>query len=259
MRILFIGDIVSTPGLRAVKSVVPALKRNHNIDVVICNAENSCYGIGLSGRIAEDLFSNGIDVITLGNHSFSNRDFQHSINNYISIVRPSNIEGWPGKDYCVIDRDGFRLGIINLLGQVDITPIGDNPFFKADSLVKRLKEEEHVNGIFLDFHAEATSEKQAIGFYLDGRVSAVCGTHTHVQTADDRILPNGTAYITDVGMCGVSDSIIGMDIDTSLRRFIKRFPAKFEPAEGEAFVNAVIIDLNDYGLCSGIRRVFEYE
>lgn len=259
MRILFVGDIVSNPGIRAVKSVIPKLVSSEKIDVVIINAENSCYGLGLSSRIADELFAIGADVITLGNHSFSNKDFQHSINKYTHIIRPANITNWPGKDFCIVEKAGLKLGVINLIGQVDISPQGDNPFVKADSLVDMLKREYKVNGIFVDMHAEATSEKQAMGFYLDGRVSAVCGTHTHVQTADDRILPMGTAFITDVGMCGVADSIIGMDVDTSLRRLVKKLPAKFEPAEGEAFVNGVIIDINENGLCSSIRRFFEYE
>lgn len=259
MRICFIGDVVSNPGLRAVKRVLPEIKKNYNVDIVILNGENSCYGLGISSRIADELLNLGVDVITLGNHSFSNKDFQRACEKYDKVIRPANILGWPGKDYCIVEKNGFKLGVFNLLGQVDVSPAGDNPFAKADEMVQMFKSKFGVNGIFLDMHCEATSEKQAIGFYLDGKVSAVCGTHTHVQTADDRILPNGTAFITDVGMCGVADSIIGMDIDTSLRRFVKKLPAKFEPAEGEAFVNGVIIDLNDNGLCSSIRRIFEYE
>ena len=259
MRICFVGDVVSNPGLRVVKRLLPEIKRNYNVDVIILNGENSCYGLGISSRIVDELLAIGVDVITLGNHSFSNKDFQRSCVKYDQVIRPANIECWPGNDYYVVEKNGFKLGVINLLGQVDISPAGDNPFKKADELVHMLKSEHKVNGICLDMHCEATSEKQAIGFYLDGKVSAVCGTHTHVQTADDRILPNGTAFITDVGMCGVADSIIGMDIDTSLRRFVSKLPAKFEPAEGEAFLNAVLIDINDNGLCSSIRRLFEYE
>ncbi|MCI1264001.1 MAG: TIGR00282 family metallophosphoesterase [Saccharofermentans sp.] len=259
LRICFIGDVVGAPGKRALRAVLPELLSRENIDCCIINAENSSHGIGVNSKIITELCSYGANVITLGNHTFSDREFETEIKGIKNCVRPANITPpWPGRDIVVFDKGNERLGVINLLGQVDMSPSADNPYFKADELINELKEQ-RCTSVFLDFHAEATSEKQAMGYYLDGRVSVVAGTHTHVQTADERILPQGTGYITDCGMTGVYESILGMDIETSFTRLVRKIHCRYEPASGSAAICGIIFETNLNGRCVSIKRFCEYE
>ena len=259
MKICFIGDVVGESGRRAVKTILPDLKRTNGIDCCIINAENSAHGIGCSSKIIKELTSYGCDCITLGNHTFSKSDFTGEILRIDNCVRPANITPpWPGRDYFIFEKDNERLGIINLLGQVSMNDGADNPFIKGRELCNKLKEM-GVSSIFVDFHAEATSEKIAMGYYLDGLASCVAGTHTHVQTADERILSSGTGYITDCGMCGALDSVLGMDIDCSISRLANKIPCRYEPALGPAYVCGIIFETDRNGKCISIRRFCEYE
>ena len=259
MRILFIGDVVAATGRRMIREVLPMYIRNNNIDFCIVNLENSAHGLGVSSKIISEAVASGADAVTLGNHTFSNYEFVSQITKEKIVVRPANVsDSWPGKDYIIFEKNSQKVAVFNLLGQVGSSIPCDNPFSKADSIIDEIKKK-GCNTIILDFHAEATSEKEAMGFFLDGKVSAIVGTHTHVQTADQRVLANGTGYITDAGMTGCVDSILGMDIETSLSRFTSKIPVKYKPAEGDAFMCGVTIELDDFGKCKRIDRVCEYE
>lgn len=259
MRICFIGDVVAAPGRRALKSVLPDFLSANDIDFCVVNAENSAHGLGVSPRIIDELLRLGVDAVTLGNHTFSCYDFYNLADRYTEVARPANVcSSWPGYDYTVCAKGDMKLGVINLLGQVEMMPSAESPFDKADELIDELKNQ-GVNSILVDFHAEATGEKNALGYYLDGRVSVVAGTHTHVQTADNRILPLGTGYITDAGMTGCVDSVLGMDIDVSIRRLKDKISSKYEPAEGDATVNGIIAQIDNNGKCVSIKRFTEYE
>ncbi len=259
MRICFIGDVVAAPGRRVIKNILPNFLASNNIDFCVVNAENSARGLGVSSRINEELFKCGVDVITLGNHTFSFHDFIYQADKDKRVIRPANVSpDWPGFDYAISEKNGKKLGVINLIGQVDITPVGENPFTNADRLVEIVKNE-GADAVMIDFHAEATSEKIAFGYYMDGKASLVVGTHSHVQTADNRILPNGTGYITDAGMTGCVESVLGMDIEASLRRLKDKLPAKYEPAEGDAMMSGVIAEIDNIGRCISIKRFNEYE
>jgi metallophosphoesterase (TIGR00282 family) len=252
MKILFLGDIFGEPGRTAVKHSLKEIISNTHPDFVIANGENVAHGAGITYDMAMDLFSYGIDVITGGNHTFDKKAMWDRMQEIANLLRPANFpEGVPGRGSTIISKDDLKLGIINLQGRIEISPI-DSPFLVGEKLVSELAKETPY--IFVDFHAEATSEKQALGYYLDGKVSAVCGTHTHIATADERILPNGTAYITDVGMCGVEDSIIGLDKDIALKRFLTMIPWSFKPAEGRVALNYVVIDVGKGGKAISIER-----
>ena len=244
MRILFIGDIVAAPGRRAMKRVIPNFLRDNNIDICIANAENSAHGLGVSPKVIDELTNLGVDAITLGNHTFSNYDFYNTANRFKQVARPANVSPeWPGYDYVIVEKNGYKLGVINLLGQVDIMPNSGDPFRKADELIDTLKAQ-GVNDVFIDFHAEATSERGAMGYYLDGRASAVWGTHTHVQTSDALVLPKGTAYLTDLGMTGPYVSSIGRDLKPVTRKFVTGMPSRFEVAEGPCTLEGAIVDFD---------------
>ncbi len=259
MKVCFIGDIVAAPGRRAIVNALPSFLASNEIDLCIANAENSAHGLGVSQRIIDELIKCGVDVITLGNHAFSNYEFISQIGKFTNVVRPSNVSAsWPGPDIVYVEKAGKKVAVINLLGQVEMTPFAEDPFTKADELVEKIKEQ-GIRHIILDFHAEATSEKKAMGFYLDGRASLVVGTHTHVQTADNKVLEHGTGYITDAGMTGVTDSVLGMDIETSVKRLKDKLSARYDPAEGDASINGVIAELDDEGRCISVRRFTEYE
>lgn len=259
MRILFIGDVVAATGRRMIREVLPMYIRNNNIDFCIVNLENSAHGLGVSSKIISEAVASGADAVTLGNHTFSNYEFVSQITKEKIVVRPANVsDSWPGKDYIIFEKNSQKVAVFNLLGQVGSSIPCDNPFSKADSIIDEIKKK-GCNTIILDFHAEATSEKQALGYYLDGRVSAVIGTHTHVQTADNRILPEETGYMTDCGMTGPVESVIGMDVETSLRRFVSKVPARYEPADGDGFMCGVLLEINKNGKCEKIVRVCEYE
>ncbi len=259
MRLLMIGDIVGRPGRRAVKQNLPALVGQFGIDMVIANGENAAGGNGITREIAQELFSCGVDVITMGNHVWNQKEIYTYVNQEARIIRPANYPpGTPGRGWGSFRaKSGLEVGVINISGRIFMQEL-DCPFRKADELVGRFGSKEAV--VLVDFHAEASSEKMAMGWYLDGRVSAVCGTHTHVQTADERILPGGTAYITDVGMTGPADSVIGVKKEMVIERFLTQMPRRFEVAEGLYQFNAVLIDVDEEsGRASAIKRIQNYE
>lgn len=261
MNVLFIGDIVGQPGRKILKDKLPDLRRQYDIDVCVANAENAAAGFGLTNPIARDLFACGVDIITMGNHTFSRADLFRFIESEKRIVRPANVSAaWPGFDYALFDGgDKGKLLVFNLLGRVGMDPC-DSPYMAADRLLAAHKADLEARMVLVDFHAEATSEKVAMGYFLDGRVSLVVGTHTHVQTADEKILERGTGHITDVGMTGAQYSVLGMDVDVSLRRLVDQLPAVYVPAEGKAMINALFASLDPKtGKCLSIERVLLYE
>jgi 2',3'-cyclic-nucleotide 2'-phosphodiesterase len=243
MRILFIGDIVGSPGRDLVAAHLAEITRSHSIDLVIANGENSAAGFGITPRIAGELFAAGVDVITGGNHSWDRKEILEYMPSEPRLLRPANFPASPGRGlYLGRSRAGVPYAVLNLQGRVFMTPL-DCPFRTADRELAGILPDCKV--VLVDMHCEATSEKQAMGWYLDGRVSAVVGTHTHVASADERVLPNGTAYITDAGMTGPHESVIGMDRAAMIRRFIDSMPAKFEVASGDVHLNAVVIDVDE--------------
>lgn len=251
-RILFLGDIVGKPGRRAVERGLPRLVQAHRPLFVIANGENAAAGIGITPALAEDLFRYGIDAITLGNHAFHKKEIQSYLDSGRPIVRPLNMPpSVPGRGWVILERDGVRLAVANLCGRVYMDAY-DDPFAAADWLVDQTRSAH----LLVDFHAEATSEKIAMGWYLDGRASAVVGTHTHVTTADERILPQGTATITDVGMTGPRDSVLGMDRRIVLQRFKTMLPIRFEVAEEPGVISGVVIGVEtNTGRARSISRV----
>lgn len=241
MRILMIGDIIGRPGRRALASLLPQLRSELNIDLVTANAENTAGGFGLTLKTARNLLDAGVDVMTSGNHIWDKKDILPHMDD-LPLLRPANYYGAPGRGWMM--HSGVM--VLNLQGRVFMPPI-DCPFREAD---KRLREAESQIGdapnlVVVDFHAEATSEKQGLGWYLDGRVSAVVGTHTHVGTADARILPGGTAYVSDLGMTGPLDSVIGTETAPVLERFRTGLPQRFKPADGPCVLNSVLINVDD--------------
>jgi len=243
LRLLMIGDIVGRPGRRAVKQNLPDLMGDKKIDLVIANGENSAGGNGITREVAREILSCGVDVITMGNHVWNQKESYTYIEKENRIIRPGNYPpGTPGRGSCIFKaRNGIDVGVVNISGRVFMQEL-DCPFRKADELVNGLKDKADI--VFVDFHAEASSEKVAMGWYLDGRVAAVCGTHTHVQTADEKVLPGGTAYISDVGMTGPTDSVIGVKKELVIEKFITQMPRRFEVAEGLFQFNAVIIEID---------------
>jgi len=255
MRILFVGDIFGKPGREIARRAIPALVARDGIDFVIANVENSASGFGVTGDIADAILNYGVDVMTTGNHVWDKKEVLDYIPRQAKLLRPGNFPaGTPGRgSYVGRTRTGEPVGVLNLMGRIFMSPL-DDPFALALKEVEQLKAKARV--IFVDFHAEATSEKKAMGWHLDGRVTAVAGTHTHVQTADERVLPKGTAYITDAGMTGPHDSIIGVTIDAALSRFVSGMPSKFEAASGGARLNAVIVTADPAtGKATAIERV----
>jgi len=244
MRIFFIGDIVGSPGRDLVHNRLAELVREHGADLVIANGENAASGFGITPRLADGLFNSGVEVITGGNHSWDRREIFEYIPGEPRLIRPANFpEGASGRGlYLGTTRGGIPYAVMNLMGRVFMNPL-DCPFRTADRLLATLPEQTKV--IFVDMHAEATSEKQAMGWYLDGRVSVVVGTHTHVPTADEHVLPNGTAFITDVGMTGPHESVIGMDRAAMTKRFLDGLPARFEVAVGDVQLNSVLVDVDE--------------
>lgn len=257
MRVLMIGDIVGRPGRKAVKENLPELLGQ--VDLVVANAENASGGLGLTKETAKKLLDYGIDIITMGNHVWNKKELLEYIASEARIIRPANYPpGVPGRGWQVVKaKNGMPLAVANLSGRV-FMEILDCPFRKADEILGEIND--LTNIVLLDFHAEATSEKAAMGWYLDGRVSAVCGTHTHVQTADERILPGGTAFITDVGMTGPRDSIIGFKTEIILEKFTTMVPRRFEVAKGLYQFNAVILEIDDTtGKSLSIQRIQNLE
>jgi len=237
--VLFLGDIVGKPGRDIVRKLLPRLKQEYKVDYCIANGENAAHGTGLTRDVALDLFDCGIDVLTGGNHIWDKKEILDFIGDYPRIIRPLNYPpDTPGQGVFLteVGSPPVPFAILNASGRTFMLPI-DCPFRRIDAALKELPENALV---FLDFHAEATSEKIALGFYLDGRIAGMVGTHTHVQTADERLLPKGTAYITDAGMCGPYNSVLGVDIDAVVKRFVTGLPAKFTLAEGQAILSAVL-------------------
>jgi 2',3'-cyclic-nucleotide 2'-phosphodiesterase len=255
MKILMIGDVVARPGRVAVMERIQDLREQHAIDLAVMNAENVAGGFSITPQIADELFAAGIDVMTSGNHIFDKREVIPYIERQGRLLRPANYpDGTPGRGLWVGEVHATRVAVLCLMGRVFMPPTHGDPFRAADALLSSLDESVRVR--LVDMHAEATSEKSAMGWYLDGRVSAVVGTHTHVQTADERILPGGTAYITDLGMTGPVDSVIGVDKDLILRRFLTQMPIRFEPAKGPAAVCGVVITVDpESGRASEIHRL----
>jgi 2',3'-cyclic-nucleotide 2'-phosphodiesterase len=254
MRVLFIGDIVGSPGRQIVRDRLADLVEHHHIDLVIANGENSAAGFGITPRIAEELLQTGIEVLTGGNHSWDRREIFDFIPHEPRLLRPGNFaEGNPGSGlYVGTAKNGLKYAVLNLQGRVFLPPI-DDPFKKADSELAKLPAD--IAFVLVDMHAETTSEKIGLGWYLDGRVSAVVGTHTHVPTADEHLLPEGTAYITDVGMTGPHEGIIGMDRVAIIKKFLDGLPARFEVATGDVQMNAVLIETDDSGPRNRAGRV----
>ena len=255
MRILFIGDIVGKPGRELVRRGLATIVDHHQVDFVIANAENSAAGFGITREIGEQLLDWGVEVMTSGNHIWDKKEALSYIGTESRLLRPANYPaGAPGNgSYLARTRHGESIGVINVMGRVFMLNI-DDPFTVVQREIDKLRD--RTRTIFVDFHAEATSEKIAMGWHLDGKVSAVVGTHTHVQTADERILPKGTAYLTDVGMTGPHDSIIGVEIEAALGRFLTALPAKFETATGNPRLNAVVIETDPAtGLAVDIERL----
>jgi hypothetical protein len=245
-----IGDVIGRPGRRAVQMLLPDLRQEYGIDLVIANGENAAGGLGLTRETAEELFSSGIDVITSGNHIWDQREIIPSLDSELAILRPLNYPpGVPGRGYLT---KGKAL-VVNLLGRTFIGNF-DCPFRAMDQLLEELVDKPPV--IIADFHGEATSEKMAMGWYLDGRVSAVLGTHTHVGTIDARLLPGGTAYITDVGMTGPLKSVIGDDVDSVIRRFLTQLPHRLSVGKGSVVLNSVLVEVEEStGSAKGIVRI----
>jgi 2',3'-cyclic-nucleotide 2'-phosphodiesterase len=255
VKLLFIGDIIGKPGREALSRELHRIVDRHMVDLVIANGENAAGGFGLTAEVAQDLFKCGIQMITSGNHIWDKKDSLDYIRREERIVRPANYpEGTPGRGATIVQTPGgVKVGILNLEGRVFMNNL-DCPFRCADREVAKLKEETPI--VFVDFHAEATSEKISLAWYLDGRVSAVVGTHTHVQTADERILTGGTAFITDVGMTGPFDSVIGVKKEEAIQKFITQRPAKFEIAKKDIRINAVVIEVDETtGLAQHIERI----
>jgi 2',3'-cyclic-nucleotide 2'-phosphodiesterase len=255
MIILFIGDIVGRPGRNLVQKGLRALVDHYDVDLTIANAENAAAGFGLTRDIGETLLDWGIDVMTSGNHIWDKKEVLDYIPGEPRLLRPANYPaGVPGRGSCVAQtRDGRAVGVINVMGRVFMAPL-DDPFAVALREIEAVRHRARI--IVVDMHAEATSEKIAMGWHLDGRVTAVIGTHTHVQTADERVLPGGTAYLTDAGMTGPHDSIIGMEKEPSLARFLNGMPAKFEPASSNPRLNGAVIEADDKtGRATKITRI----
>lgn len=254
MKILAVGDIVGTIGIKELKNKLDILKQDEIIDFIIVNGENSAEGMGITEKNFNDIISKGVDVVTMGNHTWGKKDIFKFIDNN-KLIRPANYpQGVAGKGYGIFKCKDKKIAVINLIGRVDINVLSENPFIIVNKIIEKIKKE--VDLIIIDFHAEATAEKIAMGYYLDGKVTAIFGTHTHVQTADEKILPNGTGYITDIGMTGPKYSVIGMDIKASIKRFETTLPEKYRIAEGEGIFNGVIFDINnDTCKVQNIKRI----
>lgn len=255
IRVLAIGDVVGKPGRSIIKARLPDFRTEEKVDFCFANGENAAGGSGLTRDTAQDLFKGGVDVITTGDHVWKKKEIVKTFGKDSPILRPENFpEGTPGKGYFIFSTDrGVEIAVVLLLGRVFMNPI-DCPFRAVDKVLERIGGRASL--ILVDMHAEATSEKVAMGYHLDGRVSAVVGTHTHIQTADEKILPKGTAYLTDLGMTGPSHSVLGRRVDRVLKRFITGMPSPFDIAPGGAQINGALIDLDaETGRATAIRRV----
>jgi metallophosphoesterase (TIGR00282 family) len=258
MKLLFIGDIVGSVGRDALKANLPQLKQKYNPDFIVVNGENAAGGRGITEKIAKDFYQLGVDLITMGNHTWDQKEIFDFIDQDPQLIRPANFPpGAPGRGIGYIRHPKGDLAVINLQGTTFLPSI-DCPFRIAEELLRNLKSSARY--VLVDFHAEATSEKLAMGWYLDGKVSAVIGTHTHVSTADARLLPKGTAYLTDVGMVGPRNGILGMQRDAVIKKFLTQLPVRFEVATGEWQFNAVCVTLDSAtGMAKEITPIHNYE
>ncbi len=251
MRILMIGDIIGRPGRQTIKSILPGLRQEYGIDLVIANGENTAGGFGITLDTAYELLDNGVDILTSGNHIWDQKEIIPHMDEGLPLLRPANYPDAPGRGYLVYDG----VMVMNLMGRV-FMPALDCPFRTADSILEDVAATEKPRAIIVDFHAEATSEKQGLGWYLDGRVSAVLGTHTHVGTVDAKILPKGTAYLSDVGMTGPTNSVIGSNVSDVLERFLTGMPQRLNVATGPSIMNSVLLDIDlETGRATGIQRI----
>jgi metallophosphoesterase (TIGR00282 family) len=251
MRVLFIGDVVGGPGRRGLAAAMPELRERHAPELVVVNGENSAGGIGITEKTAAALFDAGADVITTGNHVYRHRSVYGYLNRSDRVIRPANYPyANPGRGYTVIELGDRRAGVINLSGAVGLR-VARSPFHEVDSILEKIA----CDFVIVDFHAEVTSEKVAMGWHLDGRVAGVLGTHTHVPTADARVLPQGTAFISDVGMTGSRTSVLGVKPEIILESMITQMPVKFETAEEDVWVMGAVVDVNDQGLADSITPV----
>jgi len=258
MKILLIGDVVGSPGREAVKKIVPEFRKSSSIDFVVANAENIAGGSGLTPQTADELLNSEVDVLTSGDHIWKKKEIYERLNNDLRILRPINYpEGCPGRGHTIIKGSaGKAVGVINVLGRIFMDHVEACPFKTTLAVLEGLSKDTNI--ILVDIHAEATSEKIALGRFLDGRVSVVFGTHTHVQTADEKILPGGTAYITDLGMTGPHDSVIGRSTAPIIEHFLTSMPAKFEVAENDIELEGAIVEIDDKsGKALSIVRVKE--
>jgi len=254
IKVLFVADVVGHPGREAVKALLPGLRKDLEADLVIVNGENAAGGFGLTAKIAAELKGAGADVITTGNHVFAQKDFVGEISGLERVLRPANYPpGAPGQGSCLVDVGGTPALVMNLMGRIYTAEGLDDPFRAADAI---LAANPGVQVVFCDMHGETTSEKTAMGWHLNGRASAVVGTHTHIPTADARVLPGGTAYVTDVGMVGPRDGCIGMDKDVVLQRFLTGMPTRFQVASGPVTFNSVLVTIStSTGRATSIQRV----
>jgi len=251
-----IGDIVGRPGRTIIREKLLNIKNKYEADFVIANGENAAGGNGITEKIAQELFISGIDFLTMGNHIWDNKDVFNFIETENRMIRPANYPSTaPGKGYQIVQTGKGLIGILNISGRTFMPPL-DCPFRTADEIIQKISRVTNI--IIVDFHAEATSEKIAMGWYLDGKVTLVAGTHTHVQTADEKILPNGTAYITDIGMTGPVDSVLGIDKESVINKFITQLPVRFEVAKGPAELNGILVEVNELtGKAIAISRIRE--
>jgi metallophosphoesterase (TIGR00282 family) len=253
VKLLFVGDVVAGIGRRTLAALLPALRDEHQPDFVVVNGENAAGGVGITPKTAQELLDLGVDAITLGNHAYRHRDVYEYLDRESRIIRPANFpKGSPGRGHTVVESNGTRLGVINLSGQLYLEAVR-SPFAEADALLAELRDSADV--VLVDMHAEATSEKVAMGWYLDGRVLAVVGTHTHVPTADARVLPSGTAYVTDVGMTGPRGGVIGVKKEAAIERFLTLTQVRFETSQDDPWVNAVLVEGDSDGRARSIRQL----
>ncbi len=243
MKILAIGDIIGEVGVKELKNKLYQIRQKEEIDFVIVNGENAAEGMGITEKNFNDIISQNVDVVTMGNHTWGKKEIFKFID-HPKLIRPANYpKGVVGKGYNIYECKNKKIAVINLIGRVYMNVLSESPFLVVTDIIKNIKDKTDM--IIVDFHAEATGEKITMGYYLDGKVTAVFGTHTHVQTADERILPKGTAYISDIGMTGTKNSALGMDVSVAIKRFETALPERYKVATGEGMLNGVIFDIND--------------
>jgi metallophosphoesterase (TIGR00282 family) len=257
VKFLFVGDVVGSPGRKGLREAMPRLLEQHSPDLAIVNGENSAGGLGITDRTGRDLFEMGFAVITLGNHTYRRKEAYEYLDEEERVIRPANfMTNAPGKGHTIVEAGGMRVCVINLIGMLQLQgQAARSPFTEADALLSQL--EKQTDAFIVDFHAEVTSEKVAMGWHLDGRAAAVLGTHTHVPTADARVLPGGTAYISDIGMTASRQSVLGVKYHQALEGFRTHLPQRFETAEEDVWVNAVLVEVNDNGLADSITQILE--